>query len=291
MALAWLTEWVARHRRYAALLSYLVGAAGRETREMLRDPELMGRVETNAPFIRERVGLPDRFNELLGTHGWVTFEDMDVEVAREAVLLAKAGDLDGAEDLLVRHFDAERLRGGVERLCKEVPPFEARASLLLAAVEDHREGRYHASVPVALAQLDGIARDLTGKDFFVESKKAAHLIVRDSIIGHRSGLSALARVMSRQRPQTSSTEIDVPHRHGIMHGRDLAYANEKVSSKSLVALLALGSWVVERGREELDTEPPFMPFDPENIGLRDLLREGKGAAKALMGAWFGNPKR
>ena len=46
---------------------------------------------------------------------------------------------------------------------------ETRKVLLLAAIEDHREGRYHASVPVALAQLDGIASDLTSAKFFVKN--------------------------------------------------------------------------------------------------------------------------
>lgn len=206
LVLAWLAEWINRYRRFAVLLSYVVGPVGRETREMLRDPELMGRVEANAPLIRERVGLPDRFNELLGPCGWVTFEDMDGEAAGKAILLAEADDLKGAENVLMQHFGAESLREGVERYCKELPAFEARAPLLLAAIEDHREGRYHASVPVALAQLDGIARDLTGYGFFVPPEKAAHLIVRDSIVGHPSGLAALAGVMSRGRRQTSSGE-------------------------------------------------------------------------------------
>lgn len=291
LALAWVAEWVVRHRRIAMLLTRLLGATGRETRDLLQNPELMDKVEASVPLIRERVGLPDRFNALLGPRGWATFEDMDADVAREAVLLAEAGDLAGAEGLLVRHFDAETLREGVERLCGEIPAFAARSTLLLGAVEDHRAGRYHASVPVALAQIDGIAYELTGHSFFVSPKKATHLLVQDSIAGHPSGLAALAGVMSRGRWQTSASEIDAPYRHGIIHGRDLSYANEKVSAKSLATLLVLGSWArsVEHGEE--DAEPPFELFDPDHIRLEDAVREVKGAAGALFRAWFSRSDR
>ncbi|MDP9350521.1 MAG: hypothetical protein M3P51_03115 [Chloroflexota bacterium] len=70
MALTWVAEWVVRYRRFAVLLTYVVGAAGRETRELLCDPEIMSRVKAGVPLAREMVGLPDRFNALLGPRGW-----------------------------------------------------------------------------------------------------------------------------------------------------------------------------------------------------------------------------
>jgi len=289
LALAWVAEWVARYRRLAVLLTYVVGAAGRETRELLRDSELMGRVEASVPLVREMVELPDRFNALLGPRGWATFEGMDVGLAKEAVLLAEAGDLEGAEGVLVRHFDAEALRGGLEQLCEEIPEFRMRGPLLLAAVADHCDRRYHASVPVALAQLDGIALDLTGHPFFVPPERAGHLFVRDSISGHPSGLAALAGTMSRRRGQTTASALGIPYRHGVMHGRDLGYANERVSAKSLAALLALGAWALDRKRDEREAEPPFVPFDPDDVRLKDLAWAWRGAARTLLRVWFRRP--
>lgn len=291
LALAWVAEWATRYRRFAVLLTYVVGAAGRETRELLRDPELMRRVEAGLPLMREQVDLPDRFNTLLGPCGWATFEDMDFDMAREAVLLAEADNLEGAEGVLVRHFDAETLREGIERLCAQLPEFRIRRTLLFAAIEDHREGRYHASVPVALSQLDGIALDLTGHYFFMPLDRTGHLIVRDSISGHPSGLAALAATMSRKRGQTTATAIGVPYRHGVMHGRDLGYANQTASAKSLAALLALGSWALDRDRNDRDTEPPFVPFNPDGIRLRDLARAWRQAAETLRRVWFRRSSR
>lgn len=221
----------------------------------------------------------------------MTFEDMDVAVAGEAVLLAEAGDLEGAEGVLVRHFDAETLRPSVERLCEEIPTFGVRKHLLLAAVEDHREERYHASVPVALAQLDGVAHDLTSHSFFVCPEKADHLVLRDSISGHPSGLATLAGTMSQGRWKTSVSELHAPYRHGIMHGRDLGYANEKVSAKALTALLVLGSWALERDRNGRDAEPPFVPLNPNDIRLEDLTRAWREAAGTLLRVWLRRSSR
>ncbi len=142
---------------------------------------------------------------------------------------------------------------------------------------------------MALAQLDGIAHDLTGHSFFVSPKKAAHLVARDSIAGHPSGLAALSGVMSRERRRTTDADPGIPYRHGILHGRDLGYASKKVSAKSLAALLVLGSWAIGVERDGQDFEPPFTLFDPDHIGWEGLVREAKGAARALLSAWFYRP--
>lgn len=286
MALATFLEWVLEHRRLAVLLTRLVGPAGLRTRELLQNPDLTRRVERNLPLIRERVWLPDRFNELLGHRAWVVFEDMDARVCEEAILLAERGDIDGAEVVLARHFDADTISRGIERLAKSLDPFRAREKLLMEAVEDHREGRYHASVPVALAQLDGLARDLTGGNFFLDSNRADHLLARDSVVGHPSGLKALSAVMSRRRRRTSGAELNVPYRHGILHGRDLGYANELVSAKCFAALLALGSWADSnsRGEQPIGLYPPI--FDPDDVGIGDVAWAARAAAKTLLRSWF-----
>jgi hypothetical protein len=292
LAVAMLVGWVIEHRRLAMFLSRLLGTNGRETRRLLQDPDLIRQIERNLPVIRARIGLPDRFNASLGPLGWLAYEEMDADVAEEATTLAEAGELEDAEAVLVRYLRAENVAQGIERLCKELPVFEARRPLLMKAVEDHREGRFHASVPVILAQIDGVVHDLTGRSFFVSPKKAAtHLLARDTFAGHPSGLATMSALMSQRREPTSTSEIGIPHRHGILHGRDLGYDNERVSAKSFAMILALGSWAVkvERGEQHLD--PPLTYFDPANIGFRDLVRELRAAAGVLFSAWFFRSRR
>ena len=287
LALATFLDWVVQHRRLAVFLTRLLGDQGRQTRELILNPGLMRRVERNLPLIRERADLPDRFNALLGPRGWVAFEDMDAEVAEQAVLLAEGGDPGGAERLLMQHFNAETIARGIGRLAEDLKPFRARDALLLKAVEDHREGRYHASVPVAPAQLDGVASVLTGgRGFFVSPRKSGHLLARDSIAGHQSGLVALSATMSEERRRTTTADLNVPYRHGVLHGKDLGYDNEQVSAKAFAALLALGSWAIEFRRDQDEhADPPLLPFDPENVGLRDLVRETKAVVRTLLRAW------
>lgn len=43
--------------------------------------------------------------------------------------------------------------------------------------------------------------------------------------------------------------IYFPYRNGILHGRDLAYGNEIVSSKCIVMLFAIRDWIVNKNNE------------------------------------------
>lgn len=252
---------------------------------MLHDPDFMEQVEGGLPVLKERVELPDRFNYLLREHGWVAFEDLDEEVCREAVLLAEADDLEGAEAVLGRHFGAETMTREIERLAQDLESFRKRKELLLKAVEDHRQGRYHSSVPVALSMIDGVTRDLTDENFFYSPGKASHLKVFDGIAGHPSGLKALSAIMSKPRNRTSVADLDIPYRHGILHGRDLGYANELVSAKSFAALLSVGSWALSLQQDDQTSEPYLPQLDLENVSLRDVGLAAKETGKALLRAW------
>lgn len=286
-----LGRFVVEHRHLVVLLTYLAGARGRSTRELLHDPDFMEQVEGGLPVLKERVELPDHFNYLLREHGWVAFEDLDEEVCREAVLLAEADDLEGAEAALVRHFSGESVASDIERLARELEPFQKRRELLLKAVDDHRRGRYHSSVPVALSMIDGVTRDLTGENFFYSPGKASHLKGFDSIAGHPSGLKALSAVMSQKRLRTSELDLGIPYRHGIMHGRDLDYANELVSAKSFAALLAVGSWALSLQRDDQTAELHLPQLDFENFNIRNVGEVAKAAAKSLLKAWSNQSNR
>jgi hypothetical protein len=104
---------------------------------------------------QEAAEVPDRFNDLLASDGWVFYDSMDFDVAKEAVEKAESGDLEGAEQVLVDHYSPEV----VERKRKtmhQVEAFQPRMDLAKKAVKDYAEGRYHACIPVVLLLMDGL---------------------------------------------------------------------------------------------------------------------------------------
>jgi len=125
--------------------------------------------------------LPERFNAHFASRGWIAYEQLSAEVARAAVAKADAGDLEAAEQLLVEYYDETTLWSLLKRL-KYFNAFKPRTCLLQLALDNYLAGRYHACVPVVLAQLDGVMNDISGLGFFAQR---IGLVARRSIIKFR----------------------------------------------------------------------------------------------------------
>lgn len=223
--------------------------------------------------------LPDRFNDLFAERGWIAYELLNTEVTRRAVELGEAGEIDAAEQLLADHFDAETIRWGIKFLWA-VEAFRPRERLAELARIDYLQERYHACVPVLLMIIDGFANDVSrSKGFFAEG---TDLIAWDSIAAHSRGLQTLAELWGRSRKKTTTDPISVPYRHGILHGRDLAYDNKLVAAKLWAALFALREWALAV-RDDRVQEPAPTP----QPSLRESLEQYRRVQeeKARLESW------
>ena len=179
---------------------------------------------------------------------------MDMEIAKKALAQAENGDFRAAEATLTEYFDPDF----VERELRTMIPlrsFGPRMELTKLALDDYRVGRYHASIPVLLAQIDGLVSELHERQrgFFAED---ADMQAWDSLAAHSKGLNQLSAIFRKGRRKTSTERIDIPYRHGILHGRDLGYANQIVAAKTWAALFAVREWALKVERGELDPPPP-----------------------------------
>ena len=71
--------------------------------------------------------LPDRFNNLFASRGWIAYDSFNVDVALAAVEKAEAGDLDGAEIDLIEYYNEEHTRWHL-RTMQGVKAFHSRFS-------------------------------------------------------------------------------------------------------------------------------------------------------------------
>jgi hypothetical protein len=101
-------------------------------------------------------------------------------------------------------------------------------------------GAYEASIPLVMAQIDGLTLDITnGRKFFGTRK-------RDVRVDNRT-LATLEDSLPVVR-ELFSTDLNVSAvggsfgRHGIMHGRELGYATRVNSVKTFVLLQAVTEW-------------------------------------------------
>lgn len=198
--------------------------------------------------------IPDRFNDLFAERGWIIHADMNLKVAKEAVEKAEAESVRVGEEVLISHSDPEMVEFNLGRM-RTVNAFRPRIDLAEKALEDYREGRYHACVPVVLALMDGIVQEVHveayghGRNW---SSREAQLEAWNSLAGHTKGLEQLQELHTESRFETRTEEIDVPYRNGIMHGMDLGYDNKTVAAKTWAGLFALREWALKAERDELE---------------------------------------
>lgn len=201
-----------------------------------RVPELQIQLEDMA-------SLPDEFNNHYSERGWIAYESMESSTLQLAVQLAREGKVDEGESMLVQYYHPEKLKFKIN-LVRGVKEFGPRMRLIELAMEDYFAGRYHSSIPILLMMIDGVVNDIT-KDLglFAENVDVS---AWDSIAAHESGLGHLLTLIGKTRKKTNSGSIEIPFRHGIMHGKELAYDNLVVAAKTWGLLFAVRDWIVAK---------------------------------------------
>lgn len=232
----------------------------------------------------ELLELPDRFNAAFSSRGWIAYESLNLDLMRRAVDLAQASKMDEAElEILSYYRSEEKIRWHLQTMMA-VRAWRPRENLASLAMADYLAGRYHAAIPVVLALMDGLVSDLATTGFFAEGTE---MTAWNSVAGHSSGLQAVCDIFNKGRRKTTSEEILLPYRHGIMHGRDLGYANEVVAAKTWGTLFAVREWAikVEEGKSQApkESEEALTPLAElrESIEKLEKIRREKEA----LGLW------
>lgn len=241
--------------------------------------DLEERIREITKKAKDQTTLPDRFNDTLAKHGWIATEDMSTPLMEKVLAINQKDGIEAAEKYICSRFDDDYFKLHSHRM-KAVWVWKntSRERLLNLAYEDHKHGRYHASIPVVLAQIDGLSFD-TNKESFFSNKSA--LVIDDSVAAHETGLKALSKKTSKPRNETKGNPIHFPYRHGILHGRELAYDNELVSTKCFFTLFALRPWALKCQQvalskamgEKFEEIPRFKPGDLLTERIAKLLGE------------------
>lgn len=183
--------------------------------------------------------VPDKFNERFSELGWVAYESMSLEIMKEAITKYDTEGVKVAEQFLTDSYDADCLKWGVLKL-QGNQEFRRRIRLIELAKEDYLAKRYHACIPLLLSLLDGIVNDISKHvGFFADS---ANMTVWDSMATHETGLQVVASLFTKSRNKTNEEALTTPYRHGILHGRELAFDNKLVAAKVWAALFATRDW-------------------------------------------------
>ncbi len=174
---------------------------------------------------------------LLGQHGWYFHSEMTFSDFWQLADDLKNGEVIETEKLLVEYFE-ERL-SKIESFISTNYPH--RSHLIRAAFDAHRRKDYALSIPVFLAQADGICQETISQSLFIKKDKkpstALYVAKFESEVFMAALLSPLATTLTislseKERPK----DFTGLNRHMVLHGESLDYDTKSNSVKAISLL-------------------------------------------------------
>ena len=182
--------------------------------------------------------------ELLASDGWYLDPNLGFNELFDIAYLFAEGHTDKARVLLCDHFDSRAQSIEAELVGR----FSDRANLIKAAMRAHRGGEYALSIPVFLAQADGICGQLIGVQLYARRDGkpliGARLKLEDRAPFVASLLYPLATPMPISAGVSERASLgDLLNRHAVLHGEAVDYDTHANSCRAL-SLLAYVSWIL-----------------------------------------------
>jgi len=184
--------------------------------------------------------LPPRIQEallLLGAHGWYMDLEMPIPGLWELKKAISDGNIREAEDALVEYFES-RLDHIEESIIKRFPD---RQKPISAAFNAHRRQEYELSIPVFLAQTDGICKEVVNKHLFRKHDKKPQTAIYVEQAALDAFSAALLSPLAQNLPiGMSEHERDKGfsklNRHMVLHGESVDYGS-KINSLKAISLI------------------------------------------------------
>jgi hypothetical protein len=189
---------------------------------------------------RFEAGYPEQLRTL-ALHGWFISSYMPINAIYPLASLFQSGRLEEGHQALCLHYNKE-LPGIESELARN---FLKRAIILKKAFSAHRKGDFELSIPVLLAQADGIARDIIAKEmkrFSVYSRRNKFRNTIQSFINECEKknllISELLKVAVIDMPLNVSEgdpmlTAEMLNRNEILHGTNTSYATPLNSYRAI----------------------------------------------------------
>lgn len=196
--------------------------------------------------------LPPRIQEallLLAQYGWYLDFNMSIPDLWEIKESISEGKIDDVENNLVEYF--ENKMEDIEKLI--TTQFPHREHIIRSAIRAHRNGDYCLSIPVLLAQTDGICKEVINQYLFMKRRKDMKPKTATYVeqIAADTCKAALFSPLAASMPITASESereegFSLLNRHMVLHGESLDYGSKINSVKSI----SLINYVCQALKEE-----------------------------------------
>ncbi|RLK62626.1 hypothetical protein D3H64_08720 [Atopobacter sp. AH10] len=201
--------------------------------------------------------------------GWCVYDSINFELVQEANSKVKKDGKEFGTNVLLEYY-LDKDRAYINHLNYSNDAFKVRRELINSFMDHHFKQDFYASIPLGLLICDGIVNDVNpeNKGLFASGTQMTSW---NCIVGIEESLQKVKGIFSKGRNKTRKEMIKVPFRNGILHGRDVNFANEYVSCKILVFLLALSDWT--KMVESEDKRKADFDRENEDISEESLLEQ------------------
>lgn len=192
--------------------------------------------------------LPPKIQEallLLAQHGWYLDFNMPLPSLWDIKEAISSGEIDEVEEALVEYFESQL--DEIENSFSA--QFPHRSHIIASAFKAHRNGEYFLSIPVLLAQTDGICKEVVDQYLFMKKDKKPRTAIYVEQIAADTYKAALLSPLAASTPIGASEHereqgFNLLNRHMVLHGESLDYGS-KVNSLKAISLVNYVSQALE----------------------------------------------
>ena len=173
----------------------------------------------------------------LAKHGWYIDMEMPLQASIEFEQAILQENLNDVEQALADYYE-----GNLDRIEADLMQwYPQRAHVIQSAFAAHRRGDYILSIPVLLAQSDGICVETIGHHYFMSKNKkpkTAEYVARLAVDSYQaallSPLTEKSTINGDSKPK--SPPSGVLNRHAIVHGHIVDYGT-KINGLKAISLI------------------------------------------------------
>lgn len=253
----------------STLNTTLRNISGYKNLALLTDPKQIDEICKCEDELKEFKKQTKLFIEKFSPLGWCFSDNIPFDLLKDVNKKYEENGQDEAEKILINFYQSnvDKIINSLYRF-KE---FKIRKNLLDSAFNEHFQKKYYTSIPLFLMVSDGIVNDFTKRNgFFSEN---TDVTAWDCVVGCDEVLKNIKNIFNKSRKKTTLEEIRQPYRNGILHGRDLNYANEYVSCKCVSLLFAISDWILKKSTE-FERKEKYNE-DNKTIGFDDFEKQIK----------------
>ena len=186
----------------------------------------------------DRARFPEE-TRTLAQYGWYAQPSMTTRQLRELCTALKSSDACKVEEALIVSFN-KGLDAIEEKLCGNSP---SRGRMLRSAFAAHRRRDFAASIPLMLAQADGLCRDYTKNHLFSRPNGLKKWIKAGKPWPLECFVALVEPSPLTAAEHDRAGKVALFNRHAIMHGESVDYDTPANGARA-VSLLVYIDWIL-----------------------------------------------